>query len=121
MHLLSIVFGPTPTAWAMLFQKPELADKAFFDLESAKRERKETVSVFDEYGQRAVFETVDIHGFMLEDLEKSKVAQIERGLHQARTQARAQQQALADPILSNAARMQGAPVLSPMGNGRFNG
>jgi hypothetical protein len=121
MHLLSIVFGPTPTAWAMLFQKPELADKAFFDLEVAKRERKETVSVFDEYGQRAVFETVEIHGFMLEDLEKSKVAQIERGLHQARTQARAQQQAAADPILSNAARIQGAPVLQPMGNGRFNG
>lgn len=119
MYLLTIVFGPVPTPWALLFQKPEAADKTFMDLETAKKEKAPTVSVADDFGQRATIDTVFIHGFMLEDMEKSKLAHIERGLHQARTQARAQQQAAADPVLKNAAMMQGPAMLNPMGT-RFS-
>lgn len=121
MHLLTIVFGPTPTPWSLLFKKPELADKTFFDIQVAKREHAATVSLMDDFGQRADVDVASIHGFMLEDMEQSKLAHIERGLHQARTQARAQQQAQADPALRAAAAMQSPAMLTPMGNGRFNG
>lgn len=121
MHLLTIIFGPTPTPWALLFHKPELADKAFIDLETAKKENIGTIAVTDEFGQRATIDVKSIHGFMLEDMEKSKLAHIERGLHQARTQARANQAAAVDPVLKNAAAMQSPAMLSPMGNGRFPG
>ena len=74
------------------------------DLESAKAGiGASTVSVADDFGQRATIDIKSIHGFMLEDMEQSKLAHIERGLHQARTQARAQQMATADPVLKNAA------------------
>jgi hypothetical protein len=119
MHLLTIVFGPVPTPWSLLFKKPELADKTFADLQIAKKEKAEQVSVMDEFGQRADIDVKSIHGFMLEDMEQSKLAHIERGLHQARTQARAQQMAGSDPVLKNAAMMQSPAMLSPMGNGRF--
>ena len=122
MHLLTIVFGPSPTPWSLLFKSPEAADKTFMDLESAKAGiGASTVSVADDFGQRATIDIKSIHGFMLEDMEQSKLAHIERGLHQARTQARAQQMATADPILKNAAMMQGPAMLQPMGGNRFNG
>ncbi len=127
MHLLTIVFGPTPTPWALLFKTPEAADKTFIDLEVAKKTAiavegiAPTISVADDFGQRATLDVKSIHGFMLEDMEQSKLAHIERGLHQARTQARANQMAQGDPVLKNAAMMQGPAMLSPMGNsGRFS-
>jgi hypothetical protein len=120
MHLLTVIFGPTPTPWAMLFHKEELAQAAFSTIETAQQSKAAYLSITDEFGQRANFTVADIHGFMLEDMEKSKLAHIERGLHQARTQARAQAAAAADPVLKNAAMMQGPPMLSPMGNGRFS-
>jgi len=57
---------------------------------------------------------------MLEDMEKSKLAHIERGLHQARTQAKAQQAATQDPVLKSAAMMRGPAMIDPMGNSRFS-
>lgn len=115
MHLLTIVFGPSPTPWAFMFQKLELAEKAFNDLQMVTP----TVKIADEFGQCAVINTSQIHGVMLEDLEKSKLAYIERELHQARTIARTRQIAAGDPILKAAAMAQGPAILSPMGNGRF--
>lgn len=119
MHLLTIIFGPTPTPWSLLYQKQKLAEATFYRIESAKQSDAQFISLVDEFGQLATFDVSSIHGFMLEDMEKSKLAHIERGLHQARTQARAQQAAAADPVLKNAAMMQSPPMLSPMGNGRF--
>jgi len=119
MHQVTIIIGSTP--WAFLFQKPELADKTFIDLEMAKKENAETVAVADEFGQRATIDVKAIHGFMVEDMEQSKLAHIERALHQARTQARGQQMAISDPVLKNAATMRGPAVLDQMGNGRFPG
>jgi len=115
MHLLTIVFGPSPTPWALLFEKTEAADRALIDLKTAKAANAGTVDIVDDFGQRAIIEVQTIHGFMLEDMEQSKLAHIERGLHQARTQARANQMAQGDPVLKNAAMMQGPAMLSPMG------
>lgn len=126
MHQITVVFGPSPVPWAFLFNKPELADQAFATIKAAKLDGKDSltggscISIVDEFGQQGCLEIKNIHGFMLEDLDKSNLAQIERGLHQARTQAKAQQRAGADPALRAAMMTQGAPVLSPMGNGRFS-
>ena len=114
-HLLTIVFGPSPTPWALLFKNPEAADRALIDLKTAKAANTGIVDIVDDFGQRAIIEVQTIHGFMLEDMEQSKLAHIERGLHQARTQARANQMAQGDPVLKNAAMMQGPAMLSPMG------
>ena len=121
MYLLTVVFGPSPTPWSLLFEKPELADKAFADLETVKHRASDgVVTIADEFGQRTVIDIASIHGFMLEDMEKSKLAHIERGLHQARTQAKAQQAATQDPVLKSAAMMRGPAMIDPMGNSRFS-
>jgi len=120
MYLLTIVFGPSPTPWSLLFENPELADKAFADLETATQTEKIFISIIDDYGQHASIDVASIHGFMLEDMEKSKLAHIERGLHQARTQAKAQQAATQDPVLKSAAMMRGPAMIDPMGNSRFS-
>ena len=123
MYLLTIVFGPSPTPWAMLFKDEELAKKAFADIESCKLLGVDTIAVEDEFGQRAVFGISSIHGAMLEDLDKSKISQIERGLHMARIQAKAQQMAQRDPLLQNIRANQGPSMIDPMGmsNGRLSG
>jgi hypothetical protein len=117
MFLLSIVFGPTPTAWALLFKTQESAEAAF------KQMGVHTgwIALEDDFGQCASLKSETLHGFMLEDMEKSKLAQIERGLHQLKTQAKAQEVAGADPQLQRAMRQghQGSPILSPGLNGRF--
>lgn len=121
MHLLTIVFGPSPTPIAFLFKSPQLADKAYFDIETAKQSKAGSVNIIDEFGQRGCFEVATVHGFVLEDMDQSKLAHIERGLHQMRTQAKAQQMAGSDPALRTAAMTQGPAILSPMpGNGRFS-
>lgn len=117
MHLLTIVFGPSATSWALLFKSPEAADRAVIDLEKPD---SSVVTIIDDFGQRATLKAESIHGFMLEDMEQSKLAQIERGLHFERTKARANQMAQSDPVLKNAAMMQGPAMLSPMGGNRFS-
>ena len=120
MYLLTVVFGPSPTPWSLLFEKPEAADEIFFSLGTAKQSKADFISIADEFGQRATIDVDSIHGFMLEDMEKSKLAHIERGLHQARTQAKAQQAATQDPVLKSAAMMRGPAMIDPMGNSRFS-
>ena len=120
MYLLTIVFGPSPTPWSLLFEKPELADKTFSNIRDAKKSGDLCVGISDEFGQGAMIDVASIHGFMLEDMEKSKLAHIERGLHQARTQAKAQQAATQDPVLKSAAMMRGPAMIDPMGNSRFS-
>ena len=128
MHLLTVVFGPTSTSLAFLFRNEEQAQTELEALERAMLLETETslVVIDDDFGQHAAIRIKSLHGFLLENMEESKLAHIERGLHNARTQARANQAAQSDPVLKSA--MAGmSPVnpamLSPMGNsgGRWNG
>lgn len=122
MHQLTIVFGPASTIWWTLFKEQERADKVLEELKTAIQTQVSHTTIIDDFGQQATLAVVDIHGFLLEDLEKSKVAQIERSLHQMRTEIRCRQMAEADPVLKAAmmARGSGISVISPMpGGGRF--
>ena len=55
-------------------------------------------------------------------MDKELLSKIEQGLHQVRTQIKADTAGRADPAISNAvrSRQQGPAVLTPgIGNGRF--
>ncbi len=117
MFSLTIVFGPSPTPFTLLFNSEENARKAL----NASTLIETHLILTDDFGQHAEVSRASIHGTMLEDMDKSKLAHIEQGLHRARTQANAQSRAQSDPVLKAAAMMSGAPMLSPMGNGAFRG
>jgi hypothetical protein len=101
-----------------MFHKEEDAHKIFAEVESA-RLAKTNVAFTDDFSQQASIDGSAIAGALIEDMEKSKMAHIERALHQARTNARTQVAARSDPVLKNIATMQGPPMLQPMPNGHF--
>jgi hypothetical protein len=114
MYCLTICFGPVATTWALMFKTEEKAVQVLqFVNEHVDG------SFTDDFGQTIALKTSELHGAMLEDLSLSKLAHIERALHQARMQAEGQKMAQTDPALVHAAR--GPNIISPMmgGNGRF--
>jgi|HubBroStandDraft_3_1064219.scaffolds.fasta_scaffold41976_2 hypothetical protein len=134
MFSLTIVFGPGPMVWTLMFKTEEAAEDAALAVRSILQARgKDTnfspisaVSLKDDFGQIAEVTTESLHGFMLENMEQSKLAHIERALHQARTQAKGAEIADSDPVLAQARRRAqgGMPIMQPMPtgfspNGRF--
>ncbi len=119
MFTLTISFGPGPMVWTLMFKTEENLR------ESYSKWTSETIMLKDDFGQECHLNPEECHGWMIEDLEQSKLAHIERALHQARTQAKGAELAEADVTLRAArARAQGQmPILQPMpggfGNGRF--
>lgn len=118
MFAVSIAFGTH--SWRMLFKDEEKANKAY---ELASQPATKThefsaptaIALIDDFGQRATFRLDSVIGTMLENLDESKVANIEMALHQQRTQMSFQQRAEADPTI-RAARASGGPaIISPMG------
>lgn len=119
MFSLTIVFGPSPVPWVLLF-KDEAKARSVLTADAA--DPSEFFDCVDDFGQQVHLRSSSIHGVMLEDMEQSKLAHIEQGLHRARTQAKAQTLASADPTLRAAQAMGGAPMLQPgFGNGAFRG
>jgi hypothetical protein len=118
MYCLTICFGPAATTWALMFKTKETAEIGWNAIALAKANNV-VVNFSDDFGQEIVLESAPVHGVMLEDLSLSKLAHIERALHQARMQAEGQKMAQTDPALVHAAR--GPNIISPMmgGNGRF--
>ena len=114
MFCITIALKDNPAVWTLMFQTPEAANK-HFELLTAEAA---LVLIADDFGQTAFVDKSCIAGAMLEDLDKSMLAHVERGLHNARTQAKAQQQAMNDPVLKTAAMTRGGPALfDPQGNG----
>lgn len=115
MFSLSIAFGGgTATIWALLYKTEEKANDHFNFLKS-QIIPGEFIQLQDDFGQSFCISRANIVAVMFEDLEQSKLGQIERGLHQARTHAKGQQMASADPTLRTAAMTAGPSVL----NGNF--
>lgn len=119
MHLITIVFGSASTSWALLFKDEEKAKTVREGLAKAREFAKGVFTTTDDFGQTADILVSSIHGVMLENLDESQLASIERGLHQARGQAKAQKLARTDPVLSSFNQGGGPAVLTPQGmNGR---
>jgi len=120
MYCLTICFGPAATTWALMFKTKEEAQTQYDHVTTVLEETDSNrVVLTDDFGQRTSLDSNTVHGVMLEDLSLSKLAHIERALHQARMQAEGQKMAQTDPALVHAAR--GPNIISPMmgGNGRF--
>lgn len=119
MYALTVCFGPSGMSWRLLFKTKESADAAknYLSIDSGGALRHVTVN--DDFGQNARIEAKSIHGWMLEDLDLSKVGTQEFMLHQERMKVSIQRAAEADPTLRTARMTQGPAMLNPMGNGRW--
>jgi hypothetical protein len=130
MFSLTIVFGPGPMVWTLMFKTEEklkfVLEELAFRSTDGHASHKEAFCVTDDFGQNCAIRDAQVHGFMSENLEQSKLAHIERALHQARTQAKGAEIADSDPVLAQARRRAqgGMPIMQPMPtgfspNGRF--
>jgi hypothetical protein len=122
MFSMTIVFGPVPTPWTLLFKSEETFQTAMTLARTpavASFER-DNLTVADDFGQILDVKRSSVHGIMFEDMEQSRMAQIERGLHNTRTQIAAERAGQADPSISSyvRTRQQGPAVISPF-NGAF--
>ena len=99
MISLSIVFGPASGgAWGFMFQNKRNADVV---LEEYNTGTAAKISIADDFGQRAVIVRNSIYGILIEDMDIAADAVIERSLHQARTQVRANNKSATDSLLKN--------------------
>lgn len=111
MFALTVVFGPAG-GWEFMFKTKEAADSAYEALQSPEN----VVSVSDDFGQSATFNAASIHGVMIQDMNASGQATVERSLHQARLQNQAQRQAAQDPTLTGPRiATPNAPMFNGMG------
>ena len=113
MWCVTVAVGNIP--WALMFKTKEGAERTFHDLtnNSLMDYRAD-----DDYGQTLIVKPHALSGVMCEDMDKSKLAHIERALHHARMQHEGQKLAQADATLrmGNA----GPAILQPgFGNGGF--
>lgn len=135
MHCITLLVGPQGTAWTYLFKTKESAETAFTNMLVVKdldavamnavhllHQPGAILHITDDFGQAASIPAVDFHGCQLENLDETKLAHVERALHNARTQAEANTRAGNDPALKAAAtmaQMSGrAPMYQPNINGR---
>lgn len=113
MYSLTISFGMNgQMPWVFLYKTEETAKQA-----AQSKTNTAWWHVTDDFGQEGQFRVTDIHGILLENLELSKMAHVERGLHNLRTQIKADQMADADPTVKTARMRQGAAMLTPFANG----
>jgi hypothetical protein len=123
MFSLTIVFGPGPMVWTLMFKTEEAARHEQHYIETTTDLLLRTK---DDFGQETTIAKELFHGMMLEDLDQSKFAHIERALHQARTKVTGDKIAESDPVLKEAQRRAqgGMPMIQPAmqgfgTNGRF--
>ena len=108
MHAITVIVGQI--GWSLLFKEESKAKEMSAIL--AKRENEFTV-LEDDFGQKLDARTALIAGYMIEDMEQSKLAHVERALHQQRTQNLAQKIAESDPGLRINRMMNGPAMIQP--------
>ena len=115
MHVITVAFGEAPAMWQFVFKTEEAATVAWQQLGNETQ-----VVIVDDFGQTGNFDSKHINGRMLENLDMSQQAHVERSLRQQRMQAKFQKAAESDPEIR--AAMRGPAVLSPIAgfNGRGN-
>ena len=123
MYSITIVFGTSPVPWTLLYKTKEAFEAATALARSSKATSFEgdELHLADEFGQTCSIKRASIHGIMAENMDESKQAHVERGLHQLRTQIAANKAGHADPGIAAHMRMQGnSPAMLNLGpNGAF--
>ncbi len=115
MFCITIKFKNEASVWSLIYQ----SENAMLDAWKNREADNTHWQLNDDFGQKAVIETASVAGIMFEDLDKSMLAHVERGLHNARTQAHAEKMAMNDPVLKTAAiaKQRGPAIYDPQGNG----
>jgi hypothetical protein len=117
MYSLTIMFGSAATPWQFLFKDKNKAESAYASINETIKEGL-MARIVDDYGQTATIGSIT--GYLLEDLDLTVEARIQRTLNQAHGQAKYTERAKADPVLMRAAAGQRGPsVISPFANGQF--
>lgn len=97
------IFAGMP--FKLLFNDEARAKEAFDLLTNAP---SPVIQFVDDFGSSfCVAVPTAITAVVLEDLDKSVMAAVEMGLHNARAQAKAQKLAMADPVIAASLRAQG--------------
>ena len=121
MFSLTIAFGNTN--WRLLYKTEEKANEHYMLArapdKTAHFNPEGHFELTDDFGQRACINRASINGVMLENLDQSRVGNIEFGMHNARTQIALQKRLQAEPGMRGP--MMGGPgIVNPMANGPFN-
>jgi len=118
MFSLTVVFGTPATPLTLLYHTEDAAKKAWQGSNVG-----DMLYFADEFGQQASIARTSIHGVLLEDMDKSALVKVEMGLHNMRTQIKANSAGKADPAIAAHLRtqqQQGPGMITPGGlNGRF--
>lgn len=94
MYLLSIIVGNASVA--LMYQSEEKAAAAATLLEQHDAQGFNFAVLSDDFGQTAQIRMKDFHAFIIEDMDRSKMARAEQIIHNARCQAAAQKMGQAD-------------------------
>lgn len=113
MFTLSVVFGNASVGF--MFKTQEAAENAAATLVGDPAmgvHVQKRIPIEDDFGQHGVFNAESIHGVIVEDMERTKVARSEQMVHQMKCQMLARKLSSADPAL----RMMNSPaMIDPMG------
>jgi hypothetical protein len=110
MYCITLIVGAVP--FRFVFHKEETAREAV-----AATRGSPAITLRDDFGQEFFGTPGSVTGFIVEDMEKSKLAHVEFALHQQRMQNLAQKMASADPSLRASSAMNGPGVLTPFQRG----
>ena len=110
MFSLQVIIGPG-IAWNFLFKNKEVAEDAINGMVNDA----DLITIKDEFGTEGLFKRSEFHGCLLEDMELTKSAHLERIIHEQRLRAKAQQFIQNDPQLRSMQQSNsGIPVQMPM-------
>ena len=109
MFSLSVIVGAT--TWSLLYQNADAANLAIAAFDS-EIEPGKYISFQDDFGQRATFKFDSMDAWMLEDMDKSKIAHQERMLFAERVRLGAAKVASTDPAFRQP-MLNGPAMLSP--------
>jgi hypothetical protein len=94
MFSISIAMGRgTPVVWALLYRTKEKALEASLKLHESQGE----ISLNDEFGQTIHVVKANVVGILTEDLEQSRVAHLERAIHEQKIRAAVGTRMRSDP------------------------
>ena len=112
MWCVTVAVGNIP--WALMFKTEDSAAAASQKLSVCFEQSDSALTILaDDFGQTLCVGPAALHGWMLEDMDKSKLAHIERALHHARMQQEGQKLAAADAQLRQG--QHGPSIIAPMG------
>lgn len=123
MFSITIAFGSSGASLLFKTEETFAAAKDKYRSSKATSFEGDELHLIDDFGMEISIRRASIHGATFEDMDHTKLAHVERGLHQFRTQIAADKAGMTAPDISAYLRGRGAgpAVISPNfgSNGAF--